>query len=632
MESKTKIALFCLIAISMISSGFAGDETCRPVTEIAPSVENENTCVTFINVDSKQKAKFRVCPKNQFCPFSQSAFDNLANSENVACSTGAQGDSKNFPGGYCNGNNDCILGLVCDKNICQGVNKDGKCTQHGECILGHACFKRPNENDKKCTPQKENGATCDEDYECLNTHGCFPADGQTSKTCQLYFSKANGATVGEDHKFGDLSPCASGKQDGNICVEQVLDTPDLVCKNEGECKYKVNGASATTITGNSGEICSCRYLPDPDKACYEGTNSTFAKNYVELARKAVGDLKSCHTAERRLFCNAYNAEVDHATFKTLTDLYFYRWMKDNSHRAKGLDEDQKKRLIKVVFTDYAIKMVDKNGGGEDYEKVVKSDGNNTCPIFKCNTNKTKNTNIPCVTVSKETNKTYEITLTESCDTLTQRCGDNNLKHFDFSKNILSDKQEIKCTNRTYDAYAGDSLDDNYKCHSSVKVDGKKCKPIDSKEKCTSSGQCDIGLYCNATSGACVKQLAKDEACATSYDCKNNLLCIDKRCQEMFSINTGSKFEMQKEEKDYFRYACKSGRVSTKSETTCVEWINKDENTTTIKTCKPGSACQFVEVLANNTHGDTFETVCECGFNSEGKAYCPAPSGASKFKF
>ena len=161
---------------------------------------------------------------------------------------------------------------------------------------------------------------------------------------------------------------------------------------------------------------------------------------------------------------------------------------------------------------------------------------------------------------------------------------------------------------------------------------KVCQFIPLDQKCSSgdpidfSMQCGVGAYCNSTN-FCNLQIKKNQKCENTFDCENNLVCFNKTCSmEYGSVKDGEKIDLKLLSADFgFNYdsLCQTYEFDVETNK-CFSY--KYANVTYMKSDKDGyvecNKNNGNECLYENSIGKSFVRNCECGFNADGKGYCP----------
>lgn len=617
MELKTKvITLSCIILISLLSSASAANK-CPSITDVKATDGTTLNCVQSSGTPPDGIVQiFQACPAKKFCPFNKYSQNTTTN---VVCEDASNNLSKNYPGLPCAANTDCIDGATCTNNVCVGIADGSACERSSQCQLGSACGVPSTNNTRICVKQTNIGH-CTENYQCLNTHGC------NNGTCTEYFSLDNGAKV-DSQVIDGLSLCKSGQHDSNYtCIATTLkNNTNPNCTDDATtCTYTVdNGSNATDLSLN--DTCNCPYTIDTTKRCKFGSTDTFNTNYITKVKDALVNLTKCHGAERKFACNAYNGIVQENEFNTIIDLYVIDWLRNNGHKVQGLNEAQRRNLVNVTLTPYANKMTTQDGPHPNNTNTTSGIAH-ICPIFKCESGN----GTTCASIIRnETNNTSSVTLYDVCNSLNETCNVDSLLFTKEFTGTYSCAAKSAFSNN-YQAYAGEQCQGTGKgnCFGDLTCDGK-CKGKSTGDNCTQHQECNVGNYCDDGTKKCAAQKSSGSNCTTSYECNNNLMCNAGNCTALFSLEVGAPITNITEDINR-SYLCKSGRAN-KDKTVCVTRTYTNTSITDMIECLPGSACNYIE-SAGADKNTTVSNVCLCGFNKDGKAYCPVPDNASKFKF
>ena len=152
---------------------------------------------------------------------------------------------------------------------------------------------------------------------------------------------------------------------------------------------------------------------------------------------------------------------------------------------------------------------------------------------------------------------------------------------------------------------------------------KKCTGIPQYEKCERTENCLVGYYCSSISHRCEVQKSEYQECTSTFECKNNLLCYGGHCSNiLYGLPIGTDInEKEKEEGVPFEYYCEYGLVES-GRCAAFGYSNPFYNKNQMKVeCKNGEVCdyEFYPLYLGS-----FSLPCKCGYNEEGKGYCPIP--------
>lgn len=142
----------------------------------------------------------------------------------------------------------------------------------------------------------------------------------------------------------------------------------------------------------------------------------------------------------------------------------------------------------------------------------------------------------------------------------------------------------------------------------------KCSGVAQFDKCENTESCLVGSFCSSRSKRCEPQKTEFENCDSSYECANNLLCYQGQCQNvLFSLPIGTKIKEKNIKADYY---CKFGLAKNNI---CVKLVGNSEYTE----CRNGEGCVYSYLPSEQGQ---VSLPCECGYNEEGKGYCPSGHG------
>jgi hypothetical protein len=169
-------------------------------------------------------------------------------------------------------------------------------------------------------------------------------------------------------------------------------------------------------------------------------------------------------------------------------------------------------------------------------------------------------------------------------------------------------------------YPGEECDKNEDCLNLIGEDSPTCvsgycSGATEGKTCKLSANCVVGLYCDKTSNTCVKQKLEGD-CTESSECVNHLLCHKGKCSlPPYSLDIGA--EVDKEDYEFNRYKCKLSYVSNGKCASLVQEEAGDKDG--FVECKYGEACKY------KVGNDEEKKNCVCGYNADGKGYCPLGS-------
>lgn len=220
----------------------------------------------------------------------------------------------------------------------------------------------------------------------------------------------------------------------------------------------------------------------------------------------------------------------------------------------------------------------------------------TCPVYKCG--KSSTTTGECIHFSNSTGvDTYSITPCIqglACDFVPET---SSMCQYptDFEPR-----------------YPGEYCAENQDCASGV-CSGVKCLGLTANSVCTSSSQCNPGLYCSSVSPAvCISQIPIGSPCNKTIQCANSGVCDSGICTTYFSKGNGNTTTVI----DYrgIALACTSGFASNGVCTNPP--VSNFTATPTAIPCKFNTSCYAKDGVHKKT--------CLCSY--DGDSYCPLFEG------
>lgn len=554
-----------------------------------------NTCMqpanstnTFIN----------TCQDHFYCDYDLSSYTGICKKTNYL--------TPQFIGGPCNTADDCIK--ISPKPTC--VNKtctvdNSNCLKDEECSIGKYC-KSP---DNKCFSQLAPNTTCTRTSECNNMSICR----KSNKKCTEISSLDEGEIVDSSEN----SLCSTAYVFEGKCSSVKLKTPGK-CNTTCTYEYK-NGTEI-----NSTSSCVCGKNSNGDKYCNFGFDSEERLNtegYKSYISKLNKDAK-CHTNERFIPCISLSFD-DANSNVTTHDTFEYQVLLKKYHNfllinSVKFSEQKPDGVILPVLGAYDNSLI------TPLEKKK-------CPWYRCE--KSKNTCSESYNPNNWDSSYINITLSNICNS-TQICAAPDSK-----KIYDKEKTTTNClnTNNEQERFPGESCLVNDDCKNKNCTESKVCQYIAKGEKCSNEDPiefnklCGVGYYCNSNN-TCVEQIKKNEKCKKTFDCENNLVCFNQTCSKEYgSVKDGEKINTTLISADFgdnYEKLCETFEYDQET-SKCYSY--RYANDTKMKIDEDG----FVECEINkgnecayrNSLGKDFKRDCECGFNAEGKGYCPVDFNA-----
>ena len=169
-------------------------------------------------------------------------------------------------------------------------------------------------------------------------------------------------------------------------------------------------------------------------------------------------------------------------------------------------------------------------------------------------------------------------------------------------------------------YPGDYCSVDIDCMSNNCL-GTTCQGLNknSQANCTTTADCEPGLYCEHTSNKCEEVKEEDDDdndCSRDDECNNDNLCDLGSCTQMFSLDNDEQTNITW---GYLAPLCKSGyAVKDKTSWNCTA-APQSVTPNKVQECPASGECTSKE--GNITRP------CQCGY--DGKSYCPLFEGDSQ---
>jgi hypothetical protein len=495
-----------------------------------------------------------------------------------------------YPGEYCVQDSDC-LSSSCISNVCVGQVAGSPCVSNSDCNVGLYCGRG-----FYCTAQLSYGQQCNNDYECANNMACNKTlFGPGS--CIFYFSIPVNGTVGTCIDMlteGVSNLCQTGSCTlqsaawGSVGVcSPPFYAPSLnyprTCNSDSQC-LGVNSAGATT-TGT----CSCGMDMDGFAYCDAFAGELPSQTVLLLWTLHVNStsINSCHTQRRfDIFCLQQNLGP-----KQVQNFLNNRALVTDTARYNGNDF-----CTKAIFNNQFWNIGPANFGCQAYgcanlqgwqagTCITFAEGSNMFAIKPC-------TNLPgssyCDYTKAENNKWRNVTCGPAPTTLVHYPGEYCVQNADCISSV--------CTNNV-------------------------CIGTPQGGSCSSSSQCDVGLFCvsNNYAFSCQPQIGANQwGCGSDFDCVNYCGCQYSAggppglCVPYFSLASGSVVPCS----NSVSLLCGTGAcyASTANVGTCT--------VAPVSVTPLGQNCTFNgQCSGTNTNGQSFAGTCTCGYNNFGWSFC-----------
>ena len=562
------VIITCLLFIVSVSS-----QECQ---KVQCSTLPENTCV----LPEGNISKLQLCPTGKTCDIpSEDPIDK------ATCIDTVPKTYQLLPGLPCESNEQCIS-KICENKQCKGSKENEQCERVEDCEYGFTCRKiNTSDTNKTCTTPLGLNDVCEFDTDCSLQYGCY------NGKCVQYFTLADGQFIGTTTAVDPvLSLCQSGYSDeSGICQTLTQQNEKTECNEANPCTYSYS--DKTIILP---ENCLCGYNPEGKQYCLLGSGDPTYQTYIDKLKSYYLSNKNCHMSERGGDgCLKDILSSDESIKETIQQLY--------NAKVEALYNN---RLYDVDSCVLAIELPNYKPGHTPLT-------NNKCGVYKCADDSNN-----CATTSIVDGQ-LEVSLSNICK-------GNEVCHLGNEPNVafyINEEQQFQCAEITVDKrYPGEECSADSQCFYPVDSNDSvfhickdsKCTGKANGESCKTNEECVVGLYCDTTESKCKAQKDVNVECANTYECKNKLLCYENKCQDvMYSFASGTSVANITTNKELY---CKYG---TAVSGICVEIT--DDNADEFRECNYGDVCLYT--YSPSQYGPRAEK-CECGYNADGKAYCP----------
>lgn len=589
----------------------------------------DNQCLSENKSTSPSTITGKSCSgsaASQFCPAYM-----LESEGKAICQPAVKSTVKQYPGGQCSSDSDCVF-PKCDNSTCVGITDGGKCDTQN-CFFNRACYALSANANKTCNKLKSQGDACVEDYECPFSFGCFQG------FCRSYYSLFDDADVSSSSKSNFYSFCRSGFDLNGTCTsmrnldESGKATDNFVrCSVSNECKYVLGNGTVVSKT----DVCDkCGKSKDGFVYCPVYGGNLYSR-YVDFVNKTLSDpsyYSNCNTIERKGVCNFYRKNAD--LYKTLLEtLSTYQVRKQFSQEFANADD-----CIVQIYNQNFNPQIDNPVDPVPVEE-------RRCPIFQCDsTDKTKEKTCAISTLDVFAKRLNISLYSKSCAWDKEIC--------DFSKNYNTTIETYsRCLEkpkvRIGKQYPGEPCNEDADCYAAEKTEligicGNKTKLCLGKERgetCGSTEQCVKGLYCKKgdLKSTCEYQLGKDKNCTSSFDCANNLACVNSTCKDAFySLSAGDVISVVEYDASVNPLLyCKTKMIiksASDGKLRCATLNHTDAKNSSesdLVRCGFDQMCNYT--MSDLLNNQPVQYQCECGYNKNGQGYCRRGHDSSKINF
>jgi hypothetical protein len=526
------------------------------------------------------------CPENSDCKFTHSGSD--------TCSI-RKDKVKQYPGSNCTVNEDCFSNN-CNNLICTSINDGAVCTDHSQCNFGKGCIII--EGKKTCKDLlKENEKGCTTDYDCQRHLGCY------LNTCIRYFSldiDSDLKDLNVDREPLPISLCKAGFEFNKKCTSLKRLNINHDCTKSGQCHYELNGKET-----DINEFCECGYNNSNNKYCRLGSDDAVNSEFINNTLDYLQNSQYCNTLERSGQCNYYKIHTDNPVYQKAQNFTNYYKLLPDYHKFENADDCTKS----VLIPEY----IDSN-----------ISSSNKCPLYSCETNEGGECAISQFFKSETRN---HVKLDENICPNTEFCnaGDNAWWLFTISEKPIEGSCKPISQNPTGIRYAGEKCDDYNPCYRGNCINNA-CQGVTVGVECADDEDCNVGLYCKEENNSlkCAPQLGSGSTCSNSYECQNNLLCLEDRCQRgYYTVKTGETLTPQEGfPMDLF---CEFGTFDYKNNECSKKILLNDIDEFGFSKCDFGTQCRY---NLNGKH-ELQPIDCQCGYNDKGQGYCKPGHNTSK---
>ena len=560
-------------------------------------------CDSQLNQDSciKVESSFSLlnpCPDSKICNTPSEDPDSDA-----YCISKKSYFFKKLPSLPCELNEECITG-ECMINKCKGYSDGDQCLSPKYCNFGKTCRK----NEKLvyvCLAPLKEGDKCELDTDCELDCGCMKG------ICTKYFSLDNYAETGGSDYDNDFNFCKSGYvNEFGICMNISLKNEVTECSDSSPCEYEYTDENNEIKSLLIHPNCLCGYNPLGKKYCLLGSGNSNYTRYLEKLKQYHLKNENCHLSERTAEgCQKDILFGNERILQQIDELINAKyWAKANN------------RLIDAPECIFNIELPDYNRS-LDVNQIPEPIQEGKCAVYSCE--KVIGGGI-CAKSDYKSEYEIDVTLSDICSEH-KKCNLNGEPNEIFYN---GNNVEGTCFSAIlYNKYPGEKCDFDTECIYPLnnpssqfhKCEEGHCNGMGENGICEDNSWCKVGLFCDKTKGKCKEQKSKGNNCFESKDCKNNLICRDGKCDDLFILKDGQSVP-ERESHEIQRKFCENGEVINNICVSYNDFNGTKVNENEYKKCDYNYYCKYK--VNGLEEGRKKYIKCGCGYNSEGQGYCP----------
>ena len=590
----SKVYILLISLIIFVSSKTTSSDYCQKIQ--CNSEIGTDACIKVESTVSLMKP----CPQSKMCDTSSE--DPVIDSY---CVDKKKSSFKRLPSLPCSSSEECISGN-CNYTIqkCNGKSDEDDCQKPEDCYYGKTCRKNQ-DLVNKCLPPLKEGDPCEVDTDCEIDCGCMKGN------CTKYFSLDDWEQTGGLDYYSDFNFCKSGYvNEVGICMNLFLKNDITECSDLSPCvyEYKDENNEEQNLTIHSN--CLCGYNPFGKQYCLLGSGNYNYTRYLEKLKKYHFNNENCHLSERTAEgCQKDILLGSKEKLQQINELINAKyWAKANN------------RLIDAPECVFNVELSDYNRTLDKY-KEPEPIGEGKCAKYTCS-DEIKGG----ICASSNYKSEFDITVN-----LADVCSENIKCRLNGEPNeVFYNRTNIEgsCSSNVLNKrYPGEKCEIDSECIYPLnnpssqfhKCEEGICNGMEEDGICEDNSWCKVGLYCDKREGKCKPQIKEGKQCLESKDCKNNLICFNGKCDELFILDDGQPVP-EKESYEFQKMFCKNGEVI---DNTCVSFNDLDGTKVdngNYKMCEYNSYCEY---KINGLDTDRKKYVrCGCGYNEKGQGYCP----------